>query len=490
MGDFFASIVAIGAIPIIIVVVLAVILIVKSYVKSPPDVAFIVSGMMKESRVIIGRSGLRIPFLQRIDRVYLELIQVDVRVSKVPTNDFVEVSIDSVANVRVSKDPELIQRAAQNFLNKQPSEIAPLVQQVLEGNIREIIGQMDVRSIVTDKQTFNQMVQDNVVTDMQSLGLELVSFNIQDVRDEKDVIANLGADNLAKIRKDAAVARADAEREMKVRGAEANKLGEEARIESEKLIAEKENELALKKSELKKQADRAAAEAAAVTEIERELQNKTVNTNRVQAEIERVKQETALAEHQSELKEKELNADIRKQADAEKYAAEQKALAEKAVKQANAEASLYTVQREAEARMAKAEADKTAALLEAEGVKAKLEAEAAGIRAKALAEAEGVKAKALAEAEGLEKKAEAMAKMKDAAVLEMAFNALPQIAEAMAKPLESVDSIIMYGDQTTKLVESGVKNVSQVSEILKNTVGIDLADIVGKFTKITDKAVD
>lgn len=471
----------IGVIIGIAVALVFVLLFIMSYVKCPPDMVYLISGIRKEAKVITGKATLRIPFFERIDKIPLKLIQIDVQTSNVPTNDFINVDVDAVANVRISTKPELIRIAAKHFLNQGTNEIATNVQQILEGNMREIIGQMQLVDLVNNKQMFSQKIQENATDDIEKLGLEIVNLNVQNCTDDNDAIVNLGVDNLVKIQKDARISRAQAEKEIKIAESLADEEGAKARAEADAKIAEQQKELALKKSAYKIEQDNKKAMADAAYEIQKAEQMKTVNENQVAAEVAKAEKMTELKEREVALKEKELDAIVRKQADAEKYAAEQKAQAEKLVRQQQAEAELIEAENDAKAKVAQAKAAKEAAELEAQGIKAKLEAEAEGKKAVLLAEAEGVKAKALAEAEGIEKKAEAQAKMKDASIVEMVMQALPQIAKEVATPLNNVDSITMYGDQSSKLIESGTQNIDKVLKIAEDSLGLDLKSMIAGF---------
>lgn len=194
---------------------------------------------------------------------------------------------------------------------------------------------------------------------------------------------------------------------------------------------------------------------------------KTVNENQVNAEIAKAERMADLKEREVAIKEKELDALVRKQADAEKYAAETKAKAERQV-----------AIEQAEADKEKARLGAEAAKLEAEGIKAKLEAEAAGKKAILLAEADGIKAKALAEAEGIEKKAEAQKKMGEASIVEMITQVLPEIAQAVSAPLENVESITMYGDQSGQLIQNNTEKIDKVLKIAEDSLGINLKDMI------------
>lgn len=472
-----------------IVILLVIILFAASYIKCPPDMVYMISGLKRKPRIIIGKATLRIPFLERVDKLTLELIQIDVKAHNVPTSDFINVDVDAVANVRIPNNEELIQVAARHFLNQNAEYIAKNVQQVLEGNMREIIGQLNLVSLVNDKQLFSQKIQENATDDIRNIGLEIVNLNVQSCTDDNEAIENLGIDNLVKIQKEARIAKANAEKEIKIAEAQADEEGAKVRAEADAKIAEQQKDLKLKQAQYKIEQDQKKAEADAAYSIEQAIQQKTVNETSVLSEIAKTEKMTELKEREVALKEKELDALVRKQADAEKYAMETKAQAEKAVVIQNAEANAEKAKRDAEARISEAEAEKEAAKLEAEGIRAKLEAEAAGKKAILEAEAAGIKAKALAEAEGIEKKAEAQAKMKEASIVEMICKALPEIAKEVATPLQNIDSITMYGDQSSKLIENGTQNIDKILKVAQDSLGLDLKSILAGFAagKMTNK---
>ena len=449
-----------------------------SYVKCPPDMVYLISGIRKEAKVVTGKATLRIPFLERIDKIPLKLIQIDVKTNSVPTNDFINVDVDAVANVRISTNPELIRIAAKHFLNQGTNEIANNVQQILEGNMREIIGQMQLIDLVNNKQMFSQKIQENATDDIEKLGLEIVNLNVQNCTDDNDAIVNLGVDNLVKIQKDARISRAQAEKEIKIAESIADEEGAKARAEADAKIAEQNKNLNIKKSEFKIEQDNRKAVADAAYEIQKAEQMKIVNENKVSADIAKATKMTELKEREVALKEKELDAIIRKQADAEKYKAEQEAKAQRIVRQQQAEADLIEAENNAKAKIAEAKASKQASELEAEGIKAKLLAEAEGKKAILEAEAAGVRAKALAEAEGIEKKAEAQKKMGEASIVEMICAALPQIAKEVSAPLSQVDSITMYGDQSTELIKNNTQKIDQIMKVAQDSLGLNLKSLI------------
>lgn len=456
----------------VIVAVLVLVIVVTGYVKASPDTAYIISGLRKEPKVLIGKAGIKIPFLEKKDELNLQLIPIDVKTSNaVPTADYININVDAAVNIKISDEPSRLNLAAQNFLNKPVEYIANVAREVLEGNMREIVGRMNLEEMVSDRQKFAELVKENAEPDLAKMGLDIVSFNVQNFVDGNGVIENLGVDNIVKIQKNAAISRAVSERDIAQAQAKASQEANDAKIAAETIIAEKNNELAIKKAELKKVADAKQAEADAAYKIQEEQSRKSIEIATADANIMEQEKEIELRRKDVEVTEQELDAKIKKQAEAERFAAQQRADAELYKRQKEAEAQLFEKQREAEAKKA-----------EAEAVKYQMEQEAAGIQAKGEAEAKAIEAKGMAEAEALNKKAEAMKKYGEAAVMEMYFNMLPKAVEAAAKPLEKVDKITMYGDgNSAKLVSDIVTTATQVSEGMNESMGIDLKSLLAGF---------
>lgn len=462
-----------AAFPIIIVVIaiIAILAILASgYVKAPPDQAYIISGLKKESKILIGRAGIKIPFLERMDKLYLGQMTVDIKTEQsVPTNDFINVNVDAVAKVRINPTTDGIKLAAKNFLNKKPGDIALDLQDSLQGNMREIIGTLSLKVINTDRDSFSDQVMMKASKDMDKLGIEILSCNIQNVTDENGLIKDLGADNTSLIKKNAAIAKAQADRDIAIAQAEAN----EARVLSDTQIAQKNNELEIRRAELKIISDNKKAEADAAYKIQAQSQQKSIETETVNAQIARAERDAELKKQEVEIARQRLDAEIRAKADADRYREEQQAQAELFKRQKEAEAKKFEQQQDAEAKKAMAEA-----------VRFAREQEAEGIRATGLAEAEAIRAKATAEAEGIDKKAEAMKKYGEAAIIEMIMQALPEIAKNVAEPLSKVDKITMYGEgNSAKMLQDIINSTTQVTEGLAQGMGIDvkalLSSIVG-----------
>lgn len=475
--------------PIVTIVVVAAIVIAvlaSGYVKSPPDVAYIISGVKKKPRILIGTAGIKIPFFERLDKLSLGAIQIDVKTrTAVPTAEYINVKVDSTVSVQVGRSDEMIALAAQNFLNIDRQSIAAKINDLLEGNIREIVGQMKLTEMVSDRKAFSEKVQQNVVPDLARFGLELVSFNVQNFSDEGGVIDNLGIDNVEQIRKNAAIAKSDAQREIAVAEAANKKKANDAKVQAAEEISIRNNEFEMKQANLKKTADTAKAQANAAQAIEEEKQRQLRDVAATEADIAKQEKQIELKEREVAIKERALEAEIKKTAEAEKYAAQQRADAELYAIQKNSEAELFERQRQAEADRFEAEQVAEAIKAKSEAQRIAMENEAAGIKAKGEAEAAAIQAKAIAEAEGTLKKAEAMKQYGEAAQMDMQlqaletyFKTLPAIAEAAGKAYTNVDSIYMYGGESSKLTEDIMKNVTQVSEGLGQSLGIDLKTLL------------
>ena len=500
----------IGIIAIVVLVIAILAILASGYVKASPNKAYIISGIKREPKVLIGRAGIKIPFLEKKDELILKQISIDIKTNGyIPTKDFIGVDIDAVAKVRVltqrdvtvnakgevvaGADPnkrittEMANAAMKNFLNMNEDQIRDALTDSLQGNMREIIGTQCLKELCNDRKTFGDEVQAKAQKDMNALGIWIESCNIQKIEDENNLITALGQDNMSQIQKDASVAKAQADRDVAIARAQAQKDANDAQVIAETEIAQKQTELAIKKAELKKESDIKKAEADAAYKIQEEEQRKTVEITTANANLARQEKELELKEREVSIKEKALEAEVKKTAEANKYAAQQKADAEQYERQKRAEAELFEIQRQAEAEKAKSEAERFAKEQAAEAVKAAGLAEAAAVAAKGKAEAEAIQAKAEAEAAGILKKAEAMKQYGDAArqqmeldTLKVYFEQLPKIAEAVAKGYMNVDSIKMFGGDSSKLAGDIMTTVTQVTDGIKESTGLDINEMLAK----------
>ena len=435
---------------VIAAIVLLIVILLIGYVKAPPDTAYMISGFRKP-RILIGKAGIRIPFLERLDKLSLKMFSVDVKTTDfVPNAEYINVKVDATVKIRIGQSEEMMALASKFFLNEKEDMIISRVQDTLEGNMREIVGQMRLEEMVTDRKAFGERVQENAIPDLKKMGLEMISFNVQSFSDQNNVIEDLGIDNISQIKKGAAVAKAQADRDIAIAQALAAKEANDAKVQSEMEIAEKQNALAIRQAELKQQSDVKKAEADAAYSIQEQAQRKSIEVASANADIARAERTAELKAKEVEVTKQTLDAQIRAKADAERYAAQQAA-----------EAELFRRTKEAEAKMIERQR------------------EAEGIRAVGEAEAEAIRLKALAEAEGIDKKAEAMRKYGEAAVIEMIMEALPEIAKNVAEPLSKVDKITMYGEgNSAKLLSDIVKGTTQVTEGISAGMGIDIKSLI------------
>lgn len=442
--------------PIIIaVIMLAAILISMGYVQASTNEAIIITGPHKDPKILIGKAGFRIPFVEKKQKVSLELIPIEISTSSpVATGDYINIDVDAVANVKISDDLTKLKLAAQTLLDKNMVDIENIAGQVLEGNIREIVAKMKLEEMVSDREKFKDLVQKSATPDLGNMGLDIISFNVRNFIEKDGLIDNLGADNIATIQKSASIARAVSEKEVAIAQAKAQKEAKDAEVAAQLAIAEKKNALAIREFELKQEADIKRAQADAAYEIQKELERKSIEVSTVEANIAQQERTIELRQREAEVMEQMLDAQIKKKAEAERYAKEQAAEAELFERQKMAEAERFEKEQEAKAVLAMGEA-----------------------------EAEAIRLKGEAEAAALDKKAEAMKKYGQAAMVEMVIGALPEMAKAVAEPLNSIDKVTIIDGGSG---ESGVGSMTsyvpvalqKTIEAVEATTGFNLLDVM------------
>ena len=451
------------------------------YKKAPPTEAIVVTGFgLSKPKVVCGKGTFVLPVLQRADRLNMRLLKIDVKTPEtgVKTKNGVSLWIDSVVTIQVYSENSTVldeevkasglkdakayimsrqQAAISNFLNEQG--INDKVNDVLQGNLREIVSDMTVDQILTNRKQMAVSVIENARPDLAKMGLEVVTFNVQDIRDAVDVqghnhgvIEAIGIEQEELVKKQAEIARAQAARDVACAKADAEMAANAKEVEAQTAIAKRNNELQLAKAKLKAEADKAAADADAAGQIQMNLRAKEIKEAEADAEIAKQKKMVDLAAQEAEVQQRKLDAEVRKQADADLYR-----------RQKEAEAKKYEAERAAEAQ------------------KFSKQQEAEGIELVGKAEAEAIRQKGLAEAEAMKQKAEAYKQYNDAAVAEMLIKVLPDIAKSVAQPLSSIDKVSIIGGDA-----SGVSGVSgnvpilmaQTMQTVKEATGIDMGEIV------------
>lgn len=441
-----------------IIIVAIVVFLCTGYVKAPPDKAVIISGIGKHPRVLIGKAGFKIPFLERVDRMGIGQIDIDIETEDyIPTKDFINIKVDAIAQVAINTDSNSMEIAMRNFLNKKPDEVRNTITKSLQGNLREIIGTMELKDICQNKAEFSEQVKSNAEGDIAQLGIRILSFNVQNIQDKDGLIDDLGIDNREQIRKSASIAKANAEKEVAIEKAKANNEANIERVKADTAIAERENQLAIKKASLKLTEDTAKAKADAAYKIQEESSRKEIEIQTQEADIAKREKEIELQSKEAEVAEKKLDAEVRKKAEAEKYAEMQKA-----------DAELYKRQKEAEAKLYEQEK------------------EAAAIEAKGQAEARAIQLKGEADATAMDRKAEAMKKYGDAAITEMIVKILPDMAKAIAEPISAIDKVTVIGGDSngvSDMAENVPAVLAKVMESMKETTGVDLKSIIEANSK-------
>ena len=467
----------------------------------------IVSGLGKV-KTKSGGGVFVLPIFQKTQRMTLENIQVDFTSrNEIPTQDAIHVLVDAVANMAISQDPERQKVAASKFAGYSIEKIQDIVIPVLEGNIREIISQTRFEDLIRgDKKAFSELVMENVTPNLADLGIDLTTFNIQNFSDRNGVIHDLGIENVEKIKKEAQIAAANAKAEVAIAQAKADKAANDAKVEAATEVAKKQTAFAIEKAEMQERADTAQAKADAAKQIEAENQRKAHEIAIANANLARQEKEIELKEREVAIKERTLEAEVKKTAEAKKYAEEQAAEAKAYAAKKAAEADLYERERKAEAARIEAEkkaaADLALATAEAESqkrlaeaIEAEGKAKAAAAQAQGLAEAEAIRAKAEAEAKGMLEKAEALKQYGDAAKQQMELDAikvlyeqLPAIAEAIGNGYNGAN-IHLIGNDSGQLAGNMMGNITQIIEGFKGATGVDPMSVLSGMlgAKIADK---
>lgn len=494
---------------IVLAAIIFVIILIKSCWKvAGTNEVLIVSGLGKV-KTKSGGGIFVIPLVQKTQKMTLENIQVDfTSKNEIPTKDAIHVLVDAVANMSISQDPTRQKIAASKFAGYSIKQIQDIVVPILEGNIREIISQTEFEDLIRgDKKVFAERVQENVTPNLADLGIDLTTFNIQNFSDKNGVISDLGIENIEKIKKEAQIAAAKAKAEVAIEAAKADKAANDAKVEAATEIARKQTEFAVQKAAMQAQADTEQAKADAAKQIEAENQRKAREIAEAEANLARQEKAIELQEREVAIQERKLEAEVKKTAEAKKYAEQQAAEAKAYAAQKAADAALYERERKADAARIEAEkkaaADLALATAEAESqkrlaeaIEAEGKARAAAAQAQGLAEAEAIRAKAEAEAKGMLEKAAALKEYGDAArqqmeleTVKVLYEQLPAIAEAIGKGYQGAN-IHVIGNDAGQLAGNMMSGITQITEGFKGATGMDLNSIIGGMlgAKIADNS--
>ena len=461
----FANPVTSAIIGTVVLLLLVGMLLIRRVKVAGPNEAFIITGRkgkavknpetglistdMSGQKVVMGASVFVLPFVQRLHVMDLSSRRIPVGIRGAVSAQGIKCDLDGVAIVKVGGNEDAIRASAQRFLDQQDG-IETFTQEVLAGALRAIVGRLTIQEIIRDRGAFASAVAEEAETSLTNQGLALDTFQLQDIQAEGNYLADLGRPEAARVQMEAAVAEA-----------KARQAAEEERIRAEEQIAIANRTLALKQAEIQAETDAAQATAAAAGPLAQAAQDQNVL-----AEQEKVAVRTAA------LKERELDTQVRKPADAERYRIEQQAEASKSARIAAADA-------ERQATIAAAQASAEQSRLTGEGERARRAALAEALRSEGEAEGDAIKARGNAEAEALTAKAEAFRNFDEAAVLDLLVRVLPDIVRAAAEPVGSIDKLtVISTDGASAMTKSVANNVAQGLQIGSDVMGVDLAALL------------
>jgi flotillin len=452
----------------VLTVVLLMAMFASLYKKAGPHEALVVYGF-RGTRIVKGRGVVIFPVIENFKLLSLELMSFDVAPEKdLYTSQGVGVTVEAVAQLKVKSDPESIQTAAEQFLTRSMSDREGMIRLVMEGHLRGIIGQLTVEEIVKEPEMVAERMRSNCAADMAKMGLEVISFTIKEVRDKNEYIANMGRPDIARVKRDADVAAAEAERDTAIKRAHAMReaaiataKADQERVQAQTLSlsaqAQAQRDLEVNRAAYLEAVKKQQAQADNVYEIQAKIMQQQIVAEAVKIRQIEKEQEVKVQEAEIQRRERELIATVLKQAEIERRRIE-----------------------------TLAEAERERLMREAEG-------HAASIRAKGEAEAEIIYRKGEAEAKAMSVKAEAYQEWNQSAVVDKLLTGMPEIVRAMAEPLSKVDRITIVstgGDSAgiNKVTGDLTKMAAQIPALFETLSGMQMSELLGKLRPIGAKA--
>jgi len=423
-------------------------------------------------RIVKGGGVFVWPVYEKVDILSLELLTIDVQTPEVYTSKGVPVLVDGVAQIKVKGDDVSIATAAEQFLSKGTDEIKNIATQTLEGHLRAILGTMTVEDIYQNRDAFASKVQEVAAGDMANMGLGIVSFTIRDIRDKQGYLDALGKPRIAQVKRDAQIAQAEADRDATIRSAQATQAGQEAKFAADTKIAEAQRDYQSNVAQYQAAVNQKKAEADLAYDLQKYKTGQLVKAEEVQVNIIEKQKQIELQQQEILRKQRELEANVQKPADAERYKVETLANARKFQLEAEAAGS--------------AAASKATGFANADVTKATGIAEAEAQKAKGLAEASIIEAQGKATAEAMRVKAESFKQYNEAAVVEMIIRILPEVAGKISEPLAKTDRMVIInsgngvGGGASKLTGDVTQIVAQLPPIIESLTGI-------KFEKLLEQ---
>ncbi|MFW3586915.1 flotillin family protein [Vagococcus fluvialis] len=478
MGVLLVPFILVGIILLMLLVVF-----VSKYQTAKPDEALIISGSYlgtknvhkddsgNKLKIVRGGGAFVLPVFQRSNRLSLLSSKLDVSTPEVYTEQGVPVMADGTSIIKIGSSVEEIATAAEQFLGKTREELENEAREVLEGHLRSILGSMTVEEIYQNRDKFSQSVQEVASVDLAKMGLIIVSFTIKDVRDKNGYLDSLGKPRIAQVKRDAEIAEAEALKETRIKKAQAEKESQEAELGRQTEIAEATKEKELKLAAYKEEQDIAKAKADQAYNLESAVAQQKVVAQEMEVKVIERQKQIELEEKEITRREKQYDSEVKKKADADRYAKEQEALAMKAKEVAEAEAEKFRVE-------------------------AMAEANAAQVRMDGQAKADAILAQGQAQAEAKEKIAEAFKQYGEAAVLSMVLDMLPDLVKEASQPLGNIEKITVVDtgqggkdSGANKITNYATNLLASSQETLKETTGLDVKDLLESFASKGSKNV-
>jgi flotillin len=476
------SVASMAILGIVVVLFLIVVIWASRYTKVGPNEVLIVSGnkhtvtdpdgtiRTRGFRVVKGGGTFVIPVLERVNILSLELLTIDVETPEVYTSKGVPVRVDGVAQIKVKGDDVSIATASEQFLSKGPEEIKNIAMQTLEGHLRAILGTLTVEEIYQNRDAFAAKVQEVAAGDMANMGLSIVSFTIRDIRDGQGYLEALGKPRIAQVKRDAVIAQAEADRDATIRSAQAAQAGQEAKFQADSKIAEAQRDYQMNLAAYQASVNQKKAEADLAYDLQKYKTNQLVKAEEVQVNIIEKQKQIELQQQEILRRQRELEANVQKPADAERYKVETLANATKFQLETEAAGA---------AAAAKAKGFASADVAKATGI-----AEAEANKARGLAQATVIEAQGKATAQAMQVKAEAFKQYNEAAVIQMLAEILPQVAGKISEPLAKTEKMVIInsgngpGGGASKLTGDVTTIMSQLPPIIESLAGIKLSKLI------------
>ncbi|MSU28189.1 MAG: flotillin family protein [Pedosphaera sp.] len=412
------------------------------------------------------------PVFEKVDIISLELMTIDVQTPEVYTSKGVPVKVDGVAQVKIKGDDVSIATAAEQFLSKSTDEIKNVAMQTLEGHLRAILGTMTVEEIYQNRDAFASKVQEVAAGDMANMGLQIVSFTIRDIRDTQGYLDALGKPRIAQVKRDAQIAQAEADRDAMIKSSQATQSGQEAKFAADSKIAEAQRDYQTNVAGYQGTVNQKKAEAELAYDLQRFKTGQLVKAEEVQVQIIEKQKQIELQEQEIKRRQKELEANVQKPADAERYKVETLATARKFQLEAEAAGAAFA---------AKATGFASADVAKATGL-----AEADANKARGLAEASIIEAQGKATAEAMRLKAESFKEYNEAAVIELIVRILPELAGKISEPLSKTDKITIIntgggsGGGASKITGDITQIIAQLPPVLESLTGIKFEKLLAQ----------